>query len=200
LIFLIPLAKAEESDGAEEKKAELRDKALQASYDEYKEQVAAWRNLDTKAQGNVTVAGIFIAGIFTYLSKFTLAGLAEAGFLLLALLSLVGCVLLSLFVLRVRDVPPHYLGAFMRWMVKTLKGKTDEAFQRYLPLLYEDHAELWHESYEKFAKKNKHKGDLLWATQLLLIFAIHSRSPYGRRNSSSFSPSFQSRCSSPLSF
>lgn len=159
---------------ADDERAGLREKALTASYDEYKELVAAWRNLDTKAQGNATVAGIFIAAAFTYLTKFTLDGRVEAGILLLALLCLVGCVLLSLGVLRVRNVPPHYLGGFMRRTVANLKGKTDEDFRGYLPLFYEEHADLWHDSSQKFAAANRRKGKLLWAAQVSLIAAILS--------------------------
>jgi hypothetical protein len=160
--------------GAADKLDELREKALAASYDEYKELTGAWRNLDAKAQGNITVAGIFIAGAFAYLTKFTQPGIAEAGIFFLTVLFLMVCVVLSVLVLRVSEVPPHYLGGFMRYMVRALEGKTNEEFQVHLPLYHNEHAAHWNESSEKLIVANESKGKLLWAAQVFLIAAILS--------------------------
>jgi hypothetical protein len=158
--------------GEADSRDKLREKALTASYDEYKELSAAWRNLDTKAQGNITVAGIFIAGAFAYLTKFTQPGIVEAGILSFAILFLVACVVLSVLVLQVREVPPHYLGGFMRDMVSDLEGKTDKEFREYLPAFYTLHARKWNESSEKLINANKGKGKRLWQSQVFLLAAI----------------------------
>lgn len=172
MIFLIPIEKVEKTDGAEEKQAVLREKALLASYDEYKELTGTWRNLDVKAQGNITVAGIFVAAAFAYLTKFSAPGLGEKVFLLFTVVFLIICVVLSLVVLQVREVPPHYLGGFMRRMVGDLEGATEAELQAYLPTFYNLHADLWNSTSDKLIKANKDKGAFLWLAQVSLIVAI----------------------------
>jgi hypothetical protein len=157
---------------ADAERAELREKALVASYDEYKELTGAWRNLDTKAQGNITVAGIFIAGAFGYLTKFTEPVAFEAVTLSLTVVSLVLCVVLSVLALRVREVPPHYLGDFMREMVGNLEDKTDEEFREYLPAFYTIQAKGWGESSKELIAANESKGRRLWQAEVCLITAI----------------------------
>jgi hypothetical protein len=44
----------------------LRD-ALDAYQKEYRELIDKWRNLEGKAQGVVTVSGIFLAGMFAFI-------------------------------------------------------------------------------------------------------------------------------------
>jgi hypothetical protein len=172
LIILIPVEYAGQSDGKEKKQAELREKALEASYDEYKELTAAWRTLDTKAQGNITIAGIFIAATFAYLTKFNAPGLGEKVLLLFTITFLVLCVSLSLITLLVREVPPHYLGGFMRRMVEDLEQTTEEAFREYLPTFYQLQANLWSSTSKELIRANKVKGELLWVSQGSLLFAI----------------------------
>jgi hypothetical protein len=172
LIFLIPVEYVGDSDSAKKKQAELRDKALEASYDEYKELTTSWRTLDMKAQGNITIAGIFIAATFAYLTKFSAPGLGEKVLLLFTIIFLVLCVFLSLSTLLVREVPPHYLGGFMRRMVADLEGATDESFEDYLPTFYNLQADLWSSTSKKLIRANEVKGELLWVSQGSLLFAI----------------------------
>jgi hypothetical protein len=174
LIFLITVEKVEEPDAAEEKRAELRGKALEASYDEYKELTGTWRTLDTKAQGNITVAGIFVAAAVAYLTKFERPGLGEKFFLLFAVVFLVICIILSVIALLIRDVPPHYLGGFMREMVKDLEGATAEELKVYLPAFYNLHANLWGSTSQKLSDANNVKGECLLLSQGSLLLAIFS--------------------------
>ncbi|MDQ3474098.1 MAG: hypothetical protein M3447_10210 [Acidobacteriota bacterium] len=46
-----------------------RKATLDAFLDEYREQTETWRSLETKAQGNIAVAGIFVAGSLAYITK-----------------------------------------------------------------------------------------------------------------------------------
>ncbi|HEX8499796.1 MAG TPA: hypothetical protein VF659_04325 [Pyrinomonadaceae bacterium] len=153
---------------------ELREKALAASYDEYKELTGAWRNLDAKAQGNITVAGIFIAGVFTYLTAFPNLGVFEAIVLTVTILFLVACVIFSVLVFRVRKIPPHYLGDSMREMVGDLQEKTEGEFPEYLLRFYNAHARGWAKSSKKLIEKNENKGQRLWQAEVCLLIAILS--------------------------
>lgn len=172
MIFLIPIESAGAPDKAAEAHKELHEKALEASYDEYKELTAAWRSLDTKAQGNITVAGIFVAASVAYLTKFDRLGLDERVILLFTVVFLIVCVALSLIVLYVREMPPHYLGGFMRKVAADLKGASEEKLKAYLPAVYTTHANLWDTSSEELIRANKRKGEFLWLAQVSLIVAI----------------------------
>src|SRR4028119_24929 len=93
---------------------ELRKQAITNSYDEYKELIATWRNLDTKAQGNITIAGIFIAGAFGYISKVDgQPALYEKLFFGLTIVLLITSVILAILVLRIRPVCSPPLGTFV---------------------------------------------------------------------------------------
>lgn len=173
MIFLIPVEKLLEADGAE-KQAALREKAIAASYDEYKERIGEWRALDTKAQGNITIAGIFVAAAVAYLTKFERPGLGERFFLLWAVIFLVICIILSVASLIIRKVPPHYLGGFMREMVEDLEGVTEEERRVYTPRLYTEHARLWDSTSKRLADSNRVKGQCLLASQGSLLLAIGS--------------------------
>ncbi|MET0645053.1 MAG: hypothetical protein ABW208_00445 [Pyrinomonadaceae bacterium] len=172
MVILILTTPAAESDDAEEKQAELREKALEASYDEYKELTTAWRTLDTKAQGNITTAGIFVAASIAYLTKFNPPGLGERVLLLYTVTFLVSCVVLSLLALLVREVAPHYLGDFRRKTVNDMAGETGADFQDGLLRLYNEQADLWESTRLKLVRANKTKGDFLWLAQGSLLLAI----------------------------
>ncbi|HEX8148175.1 MAG TPA: hypothetical protein VF591_13425 [Pyrinomonadaceae bacterium] len=173
MVFHIFAGRPEPGDTGE-KYAALREKALEASYDEYKELTAAWRTLDTKAQGNVTIAGIFVAAAVAYLTKFERPGPGERFFLLFAILFLVTCIVLALVALFIRDVPPHYLGASLREMVEDLEGVTGEEFQAQLRYFYNLHAEQWESSRKRLSGANKVKGEYLLVSQVFLLLAIVS--------------------------
>src|ERR1043165_7035429 len=89
-----------------EAKESLKRTVLDSCYDEYKEYVANRRSLETKAQGNVGIAGIFIAGVFAFITKSDFPrNEVERIILLTALGFLVSSVVFSILVLQARTVP-----------------------------------------------------------------------------------------------
>ncbi|HEY0174584.1 MAG TPA: hypothetical protein VGB98_26445, partial [Pyrinomonadaceae bacterium] len=98
----------------------------------------------------------------------------EKVFLLFSVVFLVICVILSVIALLIRDMPPHYLGAFMREMVKDLEGATEEELRIYTPRFYNLHAGLWNSASEKLSDANKVKGECLLVSQGSLLLAIFS--------------------------
>ncbi len=169
----IPIEAVAKPDDTEDRLAALREKALTASYDEYKELTAAWRSIDTKAQGNITVAGIFIAGAFAYLTKIDRPPAPEEKWIfVLAMIFLLMSVVLSVLVLRIREVPPHYLGGFMIEMVERVGYTKGREFQDYVLRFYNLHARRWGEANQRLNEANKEKGEFLWAAQVFLLVAI----------------------------
>ena len=87
----------------------LRKNLFDSYRDEYKEISDIWRGLETKAQGNIAIAGIFIAGAFAFIAKpETGIHWLEKQFLIASLVFLVISVVSSVLVLKVREVyfPP----------------------------------------------------------------------------------------------
>ncbi|HEX8499702.1 MAG TPA: hypothetical protein VF659_03855 [Pyrinomonadaceae bacterium] len=92
-------------------KESFLDKALDAYEVSYKELAANWRGLEAKAQGSITVAGVFIAASFAFLQKIQPELRAVEKILLGAgLFFLVMSVLLAVSVLLVKSVPAPIFG------------------------------------------------------------------------------------------
>src|SRR5712664_36470 len=106
-------------------KAEAKDflcqTALEAFREDYEKLTDTWRTLENKAQGNVAIAGIFIAGAFAFIREISKGThLYEKILLLLALISLVMAVILSIWTLRIRLVAVPLLGKNVHRLVNDL--------------------------------------------------------------------------------
>jgi hypothetical protein len=158
-----------------EAKESLKSTVLDSYLDEYKEYVANRRNLETKAQGNVAIAGIFIAGVFALITKsdFRLNEV-ERFVLLLAMGFLVSSIVFSILVLQARTVPSPPLGSFIDYSVKHLLKIDDTEFYERLQLFSNDHMNRWRMVMSKTDKEIKLKANRLWVAQVLLVIAILS--------------------------
>lgn len=152
---------------------EVRERAIDACYNEYKELIATWRNLETKAQGNITIAGIFIAGAFAYISKasdqpFRL----EKAIFGLTILLLMASVFFALLALRIRqiDLPP--LGEHMVKDAMNICKTTEANYADYARRIFNLHAWRWGEANTELKRQNVEKGARLWLAQRLLWGAI----------------------------
>lgn len=156
-----------------ETKETLRKAVLDSYRDEYKEYADNWRNLETKAQGNVAVAGIFIAGVFAFITKTDSAlNEIEKFFFFLAIGFLVSSVIFSIFVLRTRSVPVPPLGSFMDYTVKRLLVVDNADFHERLQRFGSDHFNTWRKVMAETEKAIRLKADRLWIAQILLMGAI----------------------------
>lgn len=154
-------------------KETLQQAVLAAYQVEHKEYADNWRNIETKAQGNAAVTGIFIAGVVAFLTKgITLSDLDRV-FIIFATLALALSIIFSILALRTRDVPVPPLGSFMDYTVKRLVLITDvvdfhERYQRF----DEEHFNRWRIAMDKTAVGLRKKADQLWYAQVLLVSAI----------------------------
>lgn len=155
-------------------KESFRQAVLDAYLIEYKELSETGRGLESKAQGSIAVAGIFIAAAFAYIRDITPIALSPEKILLgLAILLLVLSVILSILALRVRKVTAPPLGEFTHYYIKDLLQVTDEAaFQEYLPVVFNDHATRWLNIKQETYKLNQIKARYLWSAQLFLMASI----------------------------
>lgn len=153
---------------------ELRKQAINAFYDEYKELIAAWRNLDTKAQGNITIAGIFIAGAFGYISKVNQQpAIYEKALFTLTISLLITSVILAVLVLEIRTIFSAPLGNFVSENVKNISEVTDESdFVEYSRRIFYFHVARWQSVNLELTLANKNKGERLRQAQRFLLAAI----------------------------
>lgn len=155
-------------------KETLPDKILDAYSDAYKELSDNWRGLETKAQGNIAIAGIFIAGAFAFIQKISPElNLAEKVMLVAALFFLIMSVILAVRALRVQIVPAPLFGRFVEGSVKRLLLINDEAeFNRRFTNFINDYAVKWQNVLLDLSEQLHNKASDLEKAQAFLIGAI----------------------------
>lgn len=160
------------------KSVELR-KSLQTavldSYSEkYKELSEIWRNLETKAQGTITIAGIFIAGALAYIREISpQTYLYEKLFLGISIVCLIICVIYSILALYIRDVSGSPIGKILDDLAqKFFKVKNDKDFQAYIEKFPVNQCAAWRKTEESVCKEIKLKADHLLKAHIFLVLAV----------------------------
>lgn len=149
--------------------------ALQSYRDEYKELSDTWRHVEGKAQGTITVAGIFLAAAFAFVRDLTGAGtgLVEKSILAVAVGMLTVTVILAVLSLRVRELVAPPLGENLDDLITDLSGVSDaEEIAERLPRFVGDQLSLWKTANEAVDRVNKDKASLVALAQRLLLLAI----------------------------
>jgi hypothetical protein len=170
----IPVASEEQIVEDASKIREFLRKTLLDSYkDEYKELAEVWRGLETKAQGNIAIAGIFIAGVFVFLREINPHTLwVEKLILGIAVILFVISVFFSIFVLQVRQVPLPPMGSFADHMFVDLLRFNDDELRQRIGFFINDQAKAWKEVKQGILTTNETKAANLWLGQQFLLFAI----------------------------
>lgn len=95
-----------------DKRIELRTGALDERKAEYAELWDSWKVVESKAQPIAALAGIFLAGVFGYLSQLSSSATKGERYLLLAIAALlIGCVISGLLAIWVSDVSSPYISS-----------------------------------------------------------------------------------------
>jgi hypothetical protein len=150
----------------------LQRETLEAYRQEYDELSQDWRNLDTKAQGNITVCGIFLAAIVAFAKDLAAKGTVdERSLLIFTAVLLAVSVGTSLITLIVRPVLGAPLGAAHDRLVADLirtKATSDAQILNYI----RDQISFWKETNRDLQAANSAKAKVLLTGQILLVFAI----------------------------
>ena len=149
--------------------------ALQSYRDEYKELSDTWRHVEGKAQGTITVAGIFLAAAFAFVRDLTGAGtgLLEKSILAVAVGLLTATVILAVLSLRVREVVAPPLGENLDELITDLSSVRDaEEIAERLPRFVGDQLSMWRSANEEVDRLTKSKAGLVALAQKLLLVAI----------------------------
>jgi amino acid transporter len=153
----------------------LRNATLAAYVEEYKEQTETWHNLESKAQGNIAVAGIFIAGSLAFLEKLGAQQLQqyEKVFLVIAIVCLIISVILAIFTLKTQTIDAPPLGSFVgHYTTRLLKLDAEAKLLVYLESFFNEHVSQWKVVMDQMREANAFKARYLWAAQRWLIAAI----------------------------
>ena len=151
---------------------QLASDALTSYREEYRELSETWRHLETKAQGTVAIAGIFLAGVFAFVRTLSdNASFCDKALLLIAVLLLVLSVLFAILVLRVREVTSPPIGDSLDTLVKDLLSP-GEATQEDLVAFVRDQTGMWADANKETHRHNQIKADHLFRAQILLLIAV----------------------------
>jgi hypothetical protein len=150
---------------------QLLSATLDTFKSEYEELSEVWRNLDAKAQGNVAVCGIFVAGILAFISDAQGHSCCQKILLSSTIACLSICVVIAVLVLRVREVVAAPMGERLAELVNDLAAAGDFDDVRFLNFLA-DQARLWRDANDQVREVNHKKADCLFASQCLLVIAI----------------------------
>jgi hypothetical protein len=147
----------------------LEDLWLSALSEQYKESSETWKALETKAQGAITVAGIFLAAVFAFAREAASLDLLPRILVMISAGLLVGSVAIALLSLEVRPLAPPPLGNFVDPGVQDLlKLADDKLSEATLSAFVSDRATEWRKSNSSLAEENRKKAKQVWLSQILL--------------------------------
>lgn len=156
-------------------KKSLGKHVVESFFDEYKEHTENWRSLETKAQGNIALAGVFVAGVFAFLTRSGATPDAYERFILLiTIFFLISSVIFAMLVLKTRIAPVPPLGSFMDYSARHLLLVSESEFLERIGRFNSDHVIKWREVIGKTNESIRSKALYLWIAQVLLMIAIIS--------------------------
>jgi hypothetical protein len=152
----------------------LREATLEAYLEEYKKLNETWRSIETKAQGSIAVAGIFIAGALAFITTANLVLRCHEKILLFIGLScLIISVILAIITSRTISIIAAPLGSFRAKHTTDLGAlRTEAELQEYLPIIFAEHVAEWKKVIAAMNAVNDRRAQMLWLAQLFLILAI----------------------------
>jgi hypothetical protein len=153
-------------------KLDLLERALDACQLHHAELSAQWANLDTKAQGTATVAGVFLAGTLTFVNTLAAgAPPAERFALTTAVILLAACIVCALLALRLRDVDEvaaRDVVTNIEELVAACDGDPAERLRDFA----RDQTTLWLKAIDDVKKVVDEKAAHLRLAQLLLLLVV----------------------------
>jgi hypothetical protein len=156
-------------------KTKLQAEALNARREEYKELNDIWRTLETKAQANVTISGLFIGSIFAMVKdNIAVDNCMQIFFLCITILALLSSVIFSILVLKIRTVNLPTFGNRTQEIVSTLVTNSkglDNISKSWFSFL-EQQATFWKEVNDDYKEKNEDKAAYVYWAQVSLGIAI----------------------------
>jgi hypothetical protein len=155
----------------------LVDVALQQAIEAYKESYRDfadnWRAMETKAQGSVAIAGLFVAGVFA-LVRDKAPGMPpfERVVLGATIVSLLLTIYWAIRVLAVRDVEGPVRGETLQKVAEDFQVLPVDERNRYRQPYQVSVCLLWKERLQELAKEGSSKAEQLYRAQFCLTVAV----------------------------
>jgi hypothetical protein len=168
---IIPVRIIPEGKPADEPNTGLLEIALAAHQDAYKELSQGWRSVETKAQGTVGLAGIFMAAAFAFARDLPaeVNGLAVA--LFAVAVALLACsAAAAVWAQRVRTIPAAPTLLVHQWVEDIRKLPADEQAGR-LPGFYEEYNDAWFKTNQKLLDLIRSRARSVMVAQVALLLA-----------------------------
>lgn len=149
---------------------DIKDYALKSFVEQYKDLMDTWKALDSKAQGNVTIAGIFLAAAFTWSrNSQTEFSTMHQCLLILAIGLLIFSVATAICALFVKKFEHPPFGKKVYEMVKDLESVKINAV--HIKNFKNDEIRLWDTTITDMINNLDIKGRRVFIAQLMLLSA-----------------------------
>jgi hypothetical protein len=152
----------------------LHETILAAYEAEYTELADTWKTIEDKAQGTVTIAGIFIAGALGFIRELPSSTPEyERWFLAATSILLIASVITCIVALRVQAVAAPPLGEDIEALATDLLALEDDSeIAERTPRFLGDVTRKWRSGNDAMDIRNEEKANLVWAAQILLAAAV----------------------------
>ena len=161
------------ADGEEEIRLEMLRDVLAGYEAEHGRLMDRWKALDTKAQGAVAIAGIFLGGVFTFIRDLEPGAPVVEAWLLIAIALLLTCaVFLSVLALRVRGLIDPMPGEEAERIAKDVVGRDAAEIRALAPALYGERFNVWREVNVRLRGLVDAKAGRLLLAQTALLLAV----------------------------
>ena len=149
----------------------LKESTLASYSRDWEKLSSTFRDLDTKAQGTITSAGLFLAAALAFIDKTGYANDHLSSTLLLLLpVALIGSIVMAVLCLRVRKLPAPPSGSLEAQMVHDIdlheQGKISE--DRHIRF-QNDLLRIWNTAVSNHREINQEKAEFLWSAQRFLV-------------------------------
>jgi hypothetical protein len=158
-------------DGAKAREL-LWTRLIESYREQYKERWEVWRNLEAKAQGTVTIAGIFIGGVFAFIRESSNATILDRAGLGLTVVALILAVIWSVRVLLIRHAPTAPNGDAIAYMFWDMLEGSDAEMLRDFKLFVRGYTRAWADVNAKLSLMNEDKAKFLGRSQRMLGAAV----------------------------
>ncbi len=147
--------------------------SLDAHKAEYLEHSDNWKNLETKAQGAVAIAGIFLAVLFSWVHDIPQNYSCLEYFLLIAsivlLVSSVICAILGLKIRKVCFPPIGSMDGDITIDILSIEDKKE--FKERIPAFLNDQIHVWDETNKDIQNNNERKAKYIEVSQITIMAA-----------------------------
>ena len=137
--------------------------------DQHRESSETWKALETKGQGTITVAGIFLAAVFAFAREADSIDAFPRVLIGLTTILLVASVAVALLSLEIRPVAAPPLGDFVGpGAADLIKLPDAELTEARIAVFVVDRATEWKSANDSLSTENLKKAKHVWRSQILL--------------------------------